>query len=211
MRNTAPVFVDGPDSGDTLLLVHGAGAPMDSDFMMAMAGLLAAAGVRVVRFEFSYMAARRGGGGRKPPSRMPQLLDEYRQMIAELDRPRIFIGGKSMGGRAASMLAAEPDAPAAIAGLVCLGYPFHPPGRPDKLRTAHLASIMVPALIVQGERDPFGTRDEVKAWDLPGNLEFHWCPAGNHDLSPPVRSGHTAPENLHAAALAIAAFMARNG
>ncbi len=210
MRNTAPVLVDGPDGGDVLLLAHGAGAPMDSGFMTTMAGLLAVSGIHVVRFEFSYMAARREGAGRKPPSRMPQLLDEYRKVIAELDRPRIFIGGKSMGGRVATMLAAEPDAPDCIAGLVCLGYPFHPPARPDKLRTAHLASIKVPGLIVQGERDPFGTRDEVEGWDLAGKFEFHWCPAGNHDLAPPKRSGHTAQENLHAAALAIAAFMARN-
>ena len=210
MNAASPLLSDGPVSGDVLLLAHGAGAPMDSGFMTTMAGLLAGHGIRVVRFEFAYMAARRSGEGRKPPSRMPQLLDEFRQVIIALRCSRLFIGGKSMGGRAATMLAATPGMPQEVAGLVCLGYPFHPPGKPEKLRTAHLADIVLPGLIVQGERDPFGTREEVPGYDLPVNLAFHWCPAGNHDLEPPKRSGHTAEENWRDAAGAIAAFMARN-
>ncbi len=181
---------------------------MDSGFMQAMADLLAACGIHVIRFEFSYMAARHTAGVRKPPSRMPQLLHEYRAVLDVLGSGPVFIGGKSMGGRAASMLAAEADAPAAIAGLVCLGYPFHPPGKPENLRTAHLASLRCPALVVQGERDPFGTAEEVPGLSLPQNIEFHWCPAGNHDLVPPKRSGHTAEGNWSAAADAIASFVA---
>jgi predicted alpha/beta-hydrolase family hydrolase len=100
--------------------------------------MIAAHGIHVVRFEFAYMASRRSGGGKKPPSRMPVLLDEFRAVLDQLPRGRVFVGGKSMGGRAASMLAAEADAPDQIAGVVCLGYPFHPPGKPDKMRTAHL-------------------------------------------------------------------------
>ena len=208
---TGPANVDllhsGPSSGPVLVLAHGAGAPMDSGFMQAMADLLAARGIHVIHFEFAYMAARRTAGIRKPPSRMPQLLQEYRAVVDLLGAGPVFIGGKSMGGRAASMLAAEPDMPAAVAGLVCLGYPFHPPGKPENLRTAHLSSLNCPALIVQGERDPFGTADEVPGLSLPPSIGFHWCPAGNHDLAPPKRSGHTAEGNWSAAADAIAAFV----
>ena len=199
---------DGPETGPRLVLAHGAGAPMDSRFMQAMAALLAERGVHVVRFEFAYMAARRTGAGRKPPSRMPQLLQEYRAVLDLLGKGPVFIGGKSMGGRAASMLAAEPDMPEAIKGLVCLGYPFHPPGKPENLRTAHLASLRCPALIVQGERDPFGTAEELPGLALPPSIGLHWCPAGNHDLVPPKRSGHTAEGNWSAAADAIARFVA---
>jgi len=202
-----PLLHDGPAAGPKLVLAHGAGAPMDSGFMQAMAGLLAARGIHVIRFEFAYMAARRSGSGRKPPSRMPQLLQEYRAVLASLGEGPVFIGGKSMGGRAASMLAAGPDAPGNIAGLVCLGYPFHPPGKPDQLRTAHLGDVCCPTLIVQGERDLFGTRDEVAEFDLPTRISVQWCPAGNHDLEPPKRSGHTAETNWQTAADAISAFI----
>jgi predicted alpha/beta-hydrolase family hydrolase len=113
-----------------------------------------------------------------------------------------------MGGRAASMLAAEADAPDQIAGVVCLGYPFHPPGKPDKMRTAHLPAIKCPVLIVQGERDGFGTRDEVAGWEIPSQISFHWAPHGNHDLVPPKRSGLSDEDNWSDAARAIAGFMA---
>lgn len=203
---------DGPGNGALLVLAHGAGAPMDSSFMQAIAGLLAARGVHVVRFEFAYMAARRAGGGRKPPSRMPQLLQEYRSVLGGVaNASRVFIGGKSMGGRVASLLAADGAQNCNVSGLVCLGYPFHPPGKPDKLRTAHLPDLACPALIVQGERDPFGTREEVSAYALPASIAFHWCPAGNHDLAPPKRSQFTAQANLVSAADAIAAFMKLHG
>jgi predicted alpha/beta-hydrolase family hydrolase len=205
--NPAPLLHDGPAGGPKLVLAHGAGAPMDSGFMQAMTALLAARGIHVIRFEFAYMAARRSGAGRKPPSRMPQLLEEYRAVLSGLGEGPVFIGGKSMGGRAASMLAAGPDAPGDIAGLVCLGYPFHPPGKPDRLRTGHLDDVRCPALIVQGERDPFGTIDEVAAFALPASFTVHWCPAGNHDLVPPKRSGHTAEGNWQSAADAIAGFI----
>ena len=203
----AQLLHHGPETGPTLVLAHGAGAPMDSDFMNDMADRLAARGLHVVRFEFAYMAARRTHGKRTPPARMPQLLQEYHAVLELIAAGPVFIGGKSMGGRAASMLAAQADAPAAIAGLVCLGYPFHPPGRPESLRTAHLANLRCPALIVQGERDPFGTAEEVPGLALPPSIAFHWCPAGNHDLVPPNRSGHSAQDNLAAAAKAIADFV----
>lgn len=209
--NDTQLLHDGPPDGPVLLLAHGAGAPMDSRFMDTVAGMVAAHGIHVVRFEFAYMASRRTGGGKKPPSRMPALLDELRSVLALLPPGPVFIGGKSMGGRAASMLAAQADAPDHIAGVVCLGYPFHPPGKPDKMRTAHLPDIHCPVLIVQGERDSFGTRDEVAGWQIPSQISFHWAPHGNHDLAPPKRSGLSDEDNWSEAARAIARFIDAHG
>lgn len=181
----------------TILLAHGAGAGMDSDFMESFAAGLAARGFQVLRFEFPYMAARREDGKRRPPDRAPKLMDAFRAAIAEVrekHKPtKLIIGGKSMGGRIASMVAAE-DA-GACDGLLLLGYPFHPPGKPERLRTGHLGDITVPTLIMQGERDPFGGRALVDALDLPGTITVAWAPDGNHDLSPRKASGHTAEKN----------------
>ncbi|MFT6516137.1 MAG: putative alpha/beta-hydrolase family hydrolase, partial [Alcanivorax sp.] len=145
-----------------LVLAHGAGAPMDSDFMNAMAEAMADQGISVVRFEFPYMARRRQEQRKFPPNRAPQLLAHFRDVLAALpdDNLPIWIGGKSMGGRMASLLAAQADCPP-IHGVVALGYPFHPPGKPEKTRTEHLPHLAVPMLICQGERDPFGKPQEV--------------------------------------------------
>ena len=130
---------------------------MHSAFMAFFAEGLAAHGYRVARFEFPYMAARGRDGGRRPPDRPNVLLDAWQSVIDRLGPERLVIGGKSLGGRMASMIA---DA-AGVRGLVCLGYPFHPPGQPEKLRIAHLHALRTPALILQGTRDSFGARDEV--------------------------------------------------
>lgn len=184
---------DGPAGADwTVALAHGAGAPMDSPFMNVLSAGLAAQGLRVVRFEFPYMAARRVDGRRKPPNQQPVLLDCWRQVIGQFDANRLVIGGKSMGGRMASLVADD----TAVAGLVCLGYPFHPPGRPEKLRTEHLAALHTPCLICQGERDTFGTRAEVEAYKLSSAIRLQWLPDGDHSLKPRKKSGHTEEENL---------------
>ncbi len=200
----------GPSSAKTtLLLAHGAGAPMDSDWMNAMAEAVAAQGIRVARFEFGYMAARREGA-RKPPSPANILIGEYLRAIDELKtHGKLFIGGKSLGGRMASMVADKLHAGARIAGLVCLGYPFHPPGQPEKLRTDHLEMLACPTLVCQGERDPFGTRDEVAAYPLSKSIEILWLTDGDHDLKPRKASGATLEGNVAEAAGAIAAFAAR--
>lgn len=176
---------DGPENANaTLLLAHGAGAPMDSAGMTKLAATLAGAGFRVARFEFAYMAARRTGA-RRPPPKAETLIPEYRTAVAALAaRGKLIIGGKSMGGRVASMVADELHAQGAIAGLLCLGYPFHPMGKPDMLRTAHLAKLRTPALIAQGTRDAFGTRKEVAGYDLSKQIELLWLEDGDHDLRP---------------------------
>jgi len=189
------------------LFAHGAGAGMDTPFMMAIAALLAERGVATLRFEFGYMAARRHGGSRKPPPKAERLMDEYRTAVAGVPTGSpLLIGGKSMGGRVASLVADELHAQRRIAGLVCLGYPFHPPKKPEQLRTAHLVGLSCPALIVQGDRDPFGARGEVEAMKLSPAIRFLWAGDGDHDLGPRGSSGFTRKGNLAAAADAIAGF-----
>jgi predicted alpha/beta-hydrolase family hydrolase len=200
---------DGPADADaTILLAHGAGAPMDSASLNASARALTAVGLRVARFEFGYMAARRSAGTRKPPPRAKTLRSEYVAAIDVLDAAGLLvIGGKSMGGRVASMIADQLHAAGRIAGLLCLGYPFHPVGKPDQLRTAHLADLRTPTLIVQGTRDPFGTREEVASYQLSKSIDILWLEDGDHDLKPRKSvSGFTAANHLHAMAERVATW-----
>ena len=190
---------DGPEEGRaTILLAHGAGAPMDSASMTAAAKALAGTGFRVARFEFGYMASRRSEGTRKPPPRAETLIPEYIAAVEALGaKGPLIIGGKSMGGRVASMVADQLFATGRIAGLLCLGYPFHPPAKPQQLRTKHLANLATPALICQGTRDEFGTRDEVAGYDLSANIKLLWLEDGDHDLKPRKSvSGFTAADHL---------------
>jgi len=209
------VLETGPeDSPRILILAHGAGAPMDSDFMNAVAEGLSGHGIRCVRFEFPYMASRRLDGKKRPPDRQPVLLGHFDRVIRHVahaapPHASLYIGGKSMGGRMATLLAAEKAGAPGFRGVVCLGYPFHPPGKPEKTRTDHLPGIACPILICQGERDPFGTRSEIENYSLPPHLQVRWMPDGNHDLAPRVRSGITKSENLASAVAAMAEFMAR--
>ncbi|MHC8321376.1 alpha/beta fold hydrolase [Pseudomonas sp. GB2N2] len=190
----------------TLILAHGAGAPMDSSWMNDMAARLAAQGVNVVRFEFPYMAQRRLDGGKRPPNPAPKLLECWRQVFAEVRRHvagRLAIGGKSMGGRMASLLADELGADA----LVCLGYPFYAVGKPEKPRVEHLAALKTRTLIVQGERDALGNRETVEGYALSMSIEVFWLVAGDHDLKPLKASGFTHEQHLAAAAGKVASFM----
>ena len=208
-KSVERILISG-SSGPLLLLAHGAGAPMDSVFMNSIANLLRPLNIRVWRFEFQYMAARRTSGKKSPPPKAEKLIDEFKAILNEAGAGPVFIGGKSLGGRVASMFAQEAYMQESINGLVCLGYPFHPPGKPDSLRTAHLAAFTCPVLIVQGERDLFGGRAEVESYELPDAFEFNWAHFGNHDLVPPKRSGRSSQENWQEAATAIARFMHRN-
>jgi predicted alpha/beta-hydrolase family hydrolase len=201
----ASMLVNGSrDAPITLVLAHGAGAAMDSPFMNKVAEAIAGDDVRVVRFEFPYMAARRTSGKRGAPDREPILLDSWRSVIAKLgDATRLVIGGKSMGGRIASMVADE----AGVAGLVCFGYPFHPPGNPARTRVKHLENLRTPALIVQGTRDSFGHPDEVANYKLSKQIRIVWIEAGDHSLKPLARSGRTEAQNLAAAIAEVQRFI----
>ena len=201
-------LTSGPERPDArFLFAHGAGAGMDTPFMVAMAGLLGERNVATLRFEFGYMDARRQSGTRRPPPKAERLMDEYRTAVEGAPKGApLLIGGKSMGGRVASLVADELYGQGRIAGLVCLGYPFHPPKKPEQLRTAHLLQLKCPALFVQGDRDPFGSRSEVEGFKLSSAIRFHWANDGDHDLGPRGSSGFTRKGNLAAAADAIAAF-----
>jgi predicted alpha/beta-hydrolase family hydrolase len=204
------LLLSGPaDAPAMLVLAHGAGAPMTTPFMETIAGLLAERGIATARFEFAYMAARRTGK-RRPPPRAEALTAEYEAAVADArklahGRP-LLIGGKSLGGRVASLIADRLHEAGAVCGLVCLGYPFHPPARPESLRTAHLERLGCPALIVQGERDPFGSRQEVERYPLSAAIHIHWASDGDHDLGPRGASGFTRRANLEAAADVVAEF-----
>ena len=189
-----------------LILAHGAGAPMDSEFMNEIAQRLAALGVGVVRFEFPYMAERRVGGGKRPPNPQKVLLECWREVYRQV-RPlvtgELAIGGKSMGGRMASLLADELGADV----LVCLGYPFYAVGKPEKPRVEHLAQLKTPTLIVQGERDALGNREAVQGYALSPSIEVSWLVAGDHDLKPLKASGFSHAQHLQAAAERVAEFL----
>ncbi len=207
--DSRPVFLfDGPEDAPlTLALAHGAGAPMDTPFMDAFAEGLAERGWRVVRFEFPYMAKRRDDGKRRPPDRAPVLLESWRSVIETLGAERLVIGGKSMGGRMASLIAAENAAKTAVRGLVCLGYPFHPAGKPERLRTEHLADLRTPALILQGTRDSLGNQAEVAGYSLSDSIRLHWAEDGDHDLKPRKASGRSRDQNWQEAIAALDGFL----
>jgi predicted alpha/beta-hydrolase family hydrolase len=204
-RNERDTIVDGADDArDTFLFAHGAGAPMDSTFMARVARALAERGIRVVRFEFPYMARRREGGSRGAPDREPVLRARWLEMVERFGGgARVSVGGKSLGGRIASMIADE----AHVRGLVCFGYPFHPPGDRERLRTKHLETLATPALILQGTRDPFGTPEDVAGYRLSPSIRVEWLEGGDHSFKPPAKSGTTEAQNVDRAIEAAASFL----
>ena len=202
---------DGPADGPLFVFAHGAGAGADSDFMQEVSEGLAQQGIRVARFNFGYMAKRLEDGKRRPPDRQPKLLAHFVEQLQSLGRPAV-IGGKSMGGRMASLLAAnvdgcDPDEGALIKGVACLGYPFHPNGKPDKLRIDHFPAVDKPLLILQGSRDSMGTRDEVAGYDLPDHIQWCWLEDGNHDLKPRKASGFSHKQHLATAVAQLTGFI----
>jgi predicted alpha/beta-hydrolase family hydrolase len=207
-----PEFLfDGPPSAAiTLVLAHGAGGAMDSPFMETIAqGVAKAAGakagIRVARFEFPYMRRRREAGKGGAPDSGPVLMESWRETIAKLGGgERLVIGGKSLGGRIASMVADD----SGVQGLVCLGYPFHPPGKPEQTRTRHLEQMRTPALILQGTRDPFGKPEDVQNYKLAKSIRIEWLEDGDHSFKPRARSGRTEAGNLNLAISYIVSFIA---
>ena len=183
--------------GALLVLAHGAGAGQRHPFMTRMAKALAGRGVDVATFDFPYMQQQR-----RAPDRAPVLEAAFRDVVAEViergalrDR-RLFIGGKSMGGRMATHLAAQGVEP--LAGVVAIGYPLHPPGKPDQPRTAHLPAITVPVLIVQGERDAFGTPTELQPViaTMRAPVTLHVVAGGDHSLAVRGRGSNDALDGV---------------
>jgi predicted alpha/beta-hydrolase family hydrolase len=205
MATEPELIFDGPqNAAQTIVLAHGAGAGMRSPFLQAFTVGLASLGFRVARFEFPYMAARRAGR-RGPPDPPPVLRSTWLRVIESIGVNSLIIGGKSMGGRIASLIADE----AGARGLVCLGYPFHPTGKPQTLRVEHLQTIRTPTLILQGTRDPFGNRDEVAQYRLSSAVHVHWLEDGDHSFKPRTRSGRTEQGNWREAMEHVSGFVGK--
>jgi len=191
-----------------LILAHGAGAGQRSGFMVAASEALAARHILTATFDFPYMAEKR-----KTPDKAPVLEAAWRTAVGESSRLEefsglpLFIGGKSMGGRIASQVAADNSLP--LSGLVYLGYPLHPPGKPDQRRDRHLPSIKAPMLFVQGSKDAFGTSDEIRALlpQLNRSTVLHEIDGGDHSFKVPARSGRTQAAVLEEVFGTVAAFV----
>lgn len=201
-------YVDTPANPvATVVLAHGAGAGAESEFMVDMAAQLAARNINVVRFNFPYMDTIKETGKKRPPDRMPKLEDRFNTVIENVqakwpDLP-LFIGGKSMGGRVATLILEQSKA----LGAIALGYPFHPPGKPENLRTEHLLALEKPLLIVQGERDTFGRREEVESYGLSSAVQTAFLADGDHSFKPRKASGLTRDEHIQSAARLSVAFI----
>lgn len=184
---------------------------MNSPFLDRVADLISSKGVAVHRFEFPYMAARAEGGARRPAPRAETLVGDYCNAVAECSdrigkRARLFIGGKSMGGRIACLAAAEPAVADRISGIVVLGFPLAPPRRAHILRGSIIENLAIPTLIVQGTRDPFGGRAAFGKLNLPSVLEMRWIEDCDHDLAPRRSAGKSKEDALLEATTAIAEF-----
>lgn len=187
-----------------LLFAHGAGAPMDSDFMIHMAQALCQQQIEVIRFEFPYMAERRRTGKRRPPSPFAQIVAAYEAQVVAWFEPGLplFVAGKSMGGRAAASLCM-----AEISGAIVYGYPLHPVGKPASLRLAPLQERQLPLLIVQGTRDKLGDRASFAQQTIDTAVQWCWLEDGDHDLKPRKASGYTQDEHLARAVAATVDFI----
>lgn len=197
------LLIDGTPEQPLFIFAHGAGAGMDHEFMTAVASGLSQQGIQVARFNFPYMVKRAEDGKRRPPDRAPKLLEAYQGVIAQLTDKKVVIGGKSMGGRMASLLAEHPQ----VCAIACLGFPFHPPGKPEKFKGDHLASIEKPTLILQGERDTFGKREEFEGFTLSDKVDVEFIPDGDHSFKPRKRSGYTEQGNIDLTVEHLAAFI----
>ncbi|OUR61975.1 hypothetical protein A9Q74_05805 [Colwellia sp. 39_35_sub15_T18] len=197
-----------------IIFAHGAGADMHHDFMTQITALLNQANINVLRFNFPYMDKRVETGKRYPPDRMPKLLACYRDVITELHDSKhanaelpLFIGGKSMGSRVAATLAGQDDISVYIAGVFCLGYPFHPIKKLEKLRLEPLQLTKKPVLIVQGERDLLGSQLEIAGFELSHLCQCVFLADGDHSLKPRVKSGFTHQQHIKSAVQAIVTFI----
>ncbi|MFB2874412.1 alpha/beta fold hydrolase [Aeromonas jandaei] len=195
------------DAPVRILLAHGAGAGMEHTFLAELSRLLAGPDIEVVRFNFPYMTRRAKDGKRRPPDRQPVLLAHWREMVREFAHPRLFLAGKSMGGRMAAEISDEIYCEMNAAGLLILGYPFHPPARPDRWRGEVLKQIKTPTLLLQGERDTFGSRVELADFPFSSAVSVHWLTDGDHGFKPRKSSGLCEQDNLQQAASRIRQFV----
>lgn len=197
-----------------IIFAHGAGADMHHEFMEQVSGLLNKENINVLRFNFPFMDKRIELGKRYPPDRMPKLIDCYKHVIdnlSSMDNNQtmlpLFIGGKSMGSRVAATIAADDDIAKLIKGVFCIGYPFHPTKKPEKLRLEPLQNTLKPVLILQGDRDTLGSQVEIAEYDLSPLCHTIFLPDGDHSLKPRVKSGYKHQQHIETAVKAIVKFI----
>lgn len=198
------------------LFAHGAGAGKDSEFMVSITNHIESKEILVKRFNFPYMSMMIEQGKRRPPDRMPKLITFFKQQVDEVisdpgySKYAIFIGGKSMGGRVASLLTDSLQNYQQLKGVICLGFPFHPPRSPQKFRGEHLADMVIPTLILQGERDPFGNQQEVSGIQFSPKVSLEFIFDGDHAFQPRKRSGGSYQKNLAHSSKLIKSFIIRH-
>lgn len=183
-----------------VILAHGSGAGMRHSFMEAMANALASLELEVIRFNFPYMQQAEAAGKHRPPNRMPVLLEamqDVMRLVSKLEPSLpLILAGKSMGARVASQLLTLSNiSEYRVLASVSFGYPFHPPGKPDKLRLDHFDDIRRPHLVLQGTRDPFGKQQEVKNYPLGENTKVDFVNSGEHSFIP-LKSAGTSQQAL---------------
>lgn len=224
---TSQIKVDRPEASAfevapkaVVFLAHGAGADMEHHFMTEVVGLLVKQNIEVVRFNFPFMEKRKLDGKRRPPDRMPKLLLHYLAVLEKhvSERP-LFLAGKSMGGRVAATLMSSDESNTenahvaqirdSVSGVICLGYPFHPPKKLDKLRLEPLQKAVLPVKVIQGDRDALGSHDDIQGYDLSSLCELTYLPDGDHDLKPRVKSGFTHAEHIQTAVNEMVSFIDR--
>lgn len=215
VEGVGPLSVTGKAHIGRLLWAHGAGAGHQSVFMQQMINALAARGLQVFAIDFPYMQQMMEQGKRRPPPRVEKTLEHFAawyELLEPLAEPPLWAGGKSMGGRIATMFASTgPASQQVCPGVIVAGYPFHPPKAPDKLRLSHWADIHCPLLVLQGERDPFGTREEVSGYLLTAQTQLEWLADGDHDFKPRRASGLKHEFLIDEAATLAASFVRAHG
>jgi len=208
------------DAVANFVFAHGAGADMHHTFMQQVSDLLATMHINVIRFNFTYMNKRLADGKRYPPDRMPKLLAAYHAVLKQLEQSSklndidltlpLYIGGKSMGSRVAATILANEDGLYPIKhinGLICLGYPFHPQKKIEQLRLEPLLAANKPSLIIQGERDALGNKEEILSYDLPQNYKTVFLTDGDHSFKPRVKSGFSLEQHILSAVKQIVSFI----
>lgn len=197
-------ILQGPSSAPLFILAHGAGAGMEHEFFQRLVPLLTD-DLAVLRFNFPYMQQMIDEQKRRPPNRLEQLIEDYQSVIPSWDGP-IVIGGKSMGGRVATHVALN-HPQEGVVGSIVLGFPFHPPRKPERSKGEHLRDLTLPLLILQGERDTLGARHEISSEQLSSTGKVCWVSDGDHSLKPRKKSGLTWDDNLQFAAQQIKEFI----
>ncbi len=204
MKKTDLLISKKSKSNRVFILAHGAGAPMDHDWMESLTEKLINRDIQVIRFEFPYMAQRRIDGKKRPPNTKKILFETWREVFSLVGGNNVYIGGKSMGGRMATLVADELNPK----GVICLGFPFHAPGKPPKDRIDHLKDIKTKIHILQGTRDTMGTSEDVDTYELSKNIKINWFEDGDHSLKPRKReTGKTLDDYLELAAIKIDKLM----